>query len=504
MLRRPLLLLLGPLILASRPSATWSIVCVDLRTREVGVASATCLENFNLRTGVPVIFVGEGAAAAQSFVDSSGENRRLIYFSFRDTEETPAEILARLALQDPGHPTRQYGIVNFAGDPATFTGSRAGEAASGVTGRVGDVLYAIQGNILTGDEVVLAAEAAFRARSGDMGQRMLAAMEAARALGGDGRCSCTTGPATSCGVPPPNFEKSAHVGVVVVARVGDTNGGCNANRGCAQGEYYLNLNVIGDAADPDPVVTLQKRYDRWRYRLLGRPDGIHSVVGRVKDLPADGVTERTLVLELRDIEQRRIPHGGALVEIATLDGGPSLAQLGPVTDLGDGRYTFTLRAGTVPGVDRFSVKVTDVSNTDPTDVVVATLYPPLEVETLDRALHAGAEALSAASGGSVPFVLHCRDKPGAPYLLVARLRSAAKGRATALLAEELRLLSIPRSPFFPGAPLVLDGNGRSESVLDLRPGELAPLVGQRIEVTGYVLDGAPLEVTNSAGLEVLP
>jgi ribosomal protein S18 len=77
MLRRTLLPLLGLLLLSSRASATWSIVCVDLRTREVGVATATCLESFNLKSAVPVIFVGEGAAAAQSFIDTTGQNRRL-------------------------------------------------------------------------------------------------------------------------------------------------------------------------------------------------------------------------------------------------------------------------------------------------------------------------------------------------------------------------------------------------------------------------------------------
>src|SRR5262245_21046759 len=209
MLRRALFPLLGLLLLATQPRATWSIVCVNLKTREVGVASATCLANFSLRTGVPVIAVGEGAAAAQSFIDTTGQNRRLIFLSFRDTDETPAQILARLAAQDESHQSRQYGIVNFVGDPVTFTGRLDGRAATGVTGQIDDIRNAIQGNVLTGNEVVLAAEAAFRDAKGDMGQKMMAAMEAARALGGDGRCSCSESAPRSCGVPPPNFTKSA-------------------------------------------------------------------------------------------------------------------------------------------------------------------------------------------------------------------------------------------------------------------------------------------------------
>lgn len=504
MARRVLLPLLAVLVLVSRPSATWSIVCVNTKTREVAVASATCLENFNLRTGVPVIFVGEGAAAAQSFIDLTGENRRLIFASFRDTEETPAEILARLAAQDDRHQTRQYGIVNFAGSPVSFTGRRDGLAATGVTGQVGDILYAIQGNVLVGDAVVFAAEGAFRAKKGDMGQKMMAAMEAARALGGDGRCSCTPSDPTGCGVPPPGFVKSAHCGVVVLARVGDVNGGCNDIRGCAQGEYYLNLNVSGDASDPDPVFTLQNRYDNWRRRLMGRPDGIHSVIGRNKALPADGTTERTLFVELRDVDQRLLGHGGAQVEITPLGTQPPLAQVGAVSDLGNGRYAFTVRAGTQAGVDRFRVRITDVAPGNPDDVVVATLYPHLEVQTIAAQLYAGEETLSAASGGSVPFVLNRADKPGAPYWLVARPRAAGSIPSDRLRPRGFRPLAVLESPFFPAAPLRLDANGRSEAVLDVPPGLLGPMIGSAIEVTGYVLDGPPIEVTNSSLLAILP
>jgi uncharacterized Ntn-hydrolase superfamily protein len=504
MLRRTLLPLLGLSFLASRPSATWSIVCVNTRTREVGVASATCLENFNLRTGVPVIFVGEGAAAAQSFLDVSGENRRLIYFSYRDLSETPAEILVRLDDLDLGHQTRQYGIVNFEGPPVTFTGNRAGAAATGVTGEIGELLYAIQGNVLTGDEVVFAAEAAFRTQKGDMAEKMMAAMEAARVLGGDGRCSCNSARPTSCGVPPPSFEKSAHVGVVVLARVGDVNGGCNANRGCADGTYYLNLNVIDGAGDPDPVKTLQQRYFLWRERLKGRPDGLFSRVQGAKPLPADGTTERTLVLELRDIEEGALTRGGAVVQITTVGGVPSNAQIGPVTDLGNGRYSFPVRAGAVPGLDRFSIKVTDALPANPADVVVATLYPPLEIVTSEQALYVGEDALSAALGERVPFVVNRADKAGAAYTLVARLAASERRLPRALLPRGDELLGIPHSPFFPAAPLRLDGRGRAEAALDVPPGALERLIGRRVEVTGFVLDGGPLESTNPAGFEVRP
>jgi uncharacterized Ntn-hydrolase superfamily protein len=500
MLRRTLPTLLGLLLLAPHADATWSIVCVNRKTREVGVATATCLTNFSIRTGVPVIVVGEGAAAAQSFLDQFGQNRRLIFESFRDTEETPAEILAALAARDNRHQTRQYGIVNFAGLPVTFTGNGAGRAASGLTGIDGDVAYAIQGNVLVGNEVVLAAEQAFLGTKGDMGQRLMAAMEAARALGGDGRCSCNVMNPTACGVPPPSFTKSAHAGAVLVARVGDPDGACDEVLGCAQGAYYLVLNVRGRAIDPDPVFTLQGVYKTWRERLEGRPDGVLSRMSPVKALPIDGVTERRVVLELYDLDERRITRGGAVLEIETRDGRPAITTVGPVEDRGDGSYVFTLRAGTRAGLDRFRVRVIDVNPLDASDIVTATLYPELDVRSVDAALYAGSETLSARTGGTLGFVVSRPERAFAPYVLSARL-SGGRTRPGALGRGPLLPLGV--RPFLPAGPLVLDERGRSESVLDVPPGVLEPLIGRGLAITGHVL-GPTTEPTNTVVVAIEP
>jgi len=65
-------------ILASPAEATWSIILIDLRTGEVALGSATCLTNFDLQAGTPVLLTGIGGATAQSFVDSTGQNRTFI------------------------------------------------------------------------------------------------------------------------------------------------------------------------------------------------------------------------------------------------------------------------------------------------------------------------------------------------------------------------------------------------------------------------------------------
>jgi hypothetical protein len=153
---------------------------------------------------VPVIVVGKGAGCAQSYVDPTGATR--VYIRDQLALGTnPVQILSGLAGFDTGHQTRQYGIADVLGRAVGFTGTQAGAFASDRVGRIGDVLYAIQGNVLTGGPVLAAAELALYATPGDLGEKMMAAMEAARLFGGDGRCSCNKGAPTSCGSPPPTF-----------------------------------------------------------------------------------------------------------------------------------------------------------------------------------------------------------------------------------------------------------------------------------------------------------
>ena len=185
-------LLLAPLLLLClvQPArATWSIVVCDTATGEVIVASATCLENLDLNAALPVVRVGVGGAAAQSAIDVGAANRKKIWTQL-ENGKTPAEILAILATGDIWHNARQYGIVNFTDAPVKFTGGQAGGAKQAVVGTVGTLRYAIQGNVLTAKSVIFAAETALLTTPGDLGQRVMAGMEAARALGGDGRCSC--------------------------------------------------------------------------------------------------------------------------------------------------------------------------------------------------------------------------------------------------------------------------------------------------------------------------
>src|SRR5262249_55131265 len=210
-MRKPLLVIACAICAAAPIRATWSIVVVDTRTHEIAIGSATCLANFDLARALPVVRVGLGAAAAQSAIDSTGRNRRRIWDEFA-LGTAPNDILHILDGIDTLYETRQYGIVDARGRAATFTGALCGAYASGLTGEIGTMVYAIQGSGIPGQPVLSMAEAALISTPGGIPEKLMAAMEAARSMGGDGRCSCNPNAPDSCGSPPPNFTKSAHIG----------------------------------------------------------------------------------------------------------------------------------------------------------------------------------------------------------------------------------------------------------------------------------------------------
>jgi hypothetical protein len=494
--RRLLLVLLALLVLLPSASATWSIVAVNRRTGEVCVASATCIPRVDLTEWTPVILVGVGGGVTQAALDD-GSNKLRILDGFL-AGDTPQAIMARIRAEDSGFRTRQIGIVDFTNDPLSFTGGGAGRARKSVAGVVGDIAYAIQGNILASENVIVQCENTLRASTGDLGQRVLAAMVRARQLGGDGRCSCFPEALGDCGVPPANFEKSAHVGYLLLARIGDADGSCMLGESCADGPYYLRLNIQGSDAlheSPDPVDQLVERYAAWRASRAGRPDGLFSRAHTVDSLPADGVTERTVTVRLVDLEGEPILHGGALVAVGTEDGAPPLATPGPVSDHGDGTYSFVLHAGTTSGVDHFVIRASD-------GLVSATLYPYLAVRSdPPRMLHAGFDRISASAPEAVPFVVDVASRPRGKYWLFASLSG---GKLRVFEPVVARFVVPGVAPFFPSPPGVLDSHGRSEASYTAPPGVLAALIGMRLEWSAKVYGlGPPLD-SNVVGFDVVP
>lgn len=173
-----LLLALSPLALATPPVATFSIVAFDPETKELGVAVASKFPAVG--SVVPWARAGVGAVATQSYANTSYGPDGLALLA-RGAQ--PAEVLEILTRRDGRKADRQVGIVDARGQAATFTGAKCNPWAGGKTGKH----YAAQGNLLTGPEVVDAMAKAFEESGGLLSARLLVALEAGQAAGGDKR-----------------------------------------------------------------------------------------------------------------------------------------------------------------------------------------------------------------------------------------------------------------------------------------------------------------------------
>jgi hypothetical protein len=349
------------LLPATTARGTWSIVVCNKQSKEVGIASATCLTSFDLLTGLPMVLVDVGAGAAQSQIDSGETNRRRMRLQMQFLQTHPIEIIRLLGLSDSSHQNRQYGIVDTKGRMATFTGANAGPFADGITGRFGDWSYAIQGNVITGLPVLRRAEDALIHTPGDLPEKLMAAMEAAREMGGDGRCSCRPNDPPGCGSPPPEFEKSAHIGFMVVTRTGDTDGSCGSGGGCANGSYFMRFNVrFQSQSDPDPVFQLRDMFDTWRAALIARPDAVRSTVALDPPrLPVGEEAMSTMTLAVRDWQGNAVDGDSVTVSVTHAGDSDGIAAIGAVQHVGGGVFEIPLTGSGAAGRDRFTVEIDD-------------------------------------------------------------------------------------------------------------------------------------------------
>jgi len=254
-------------LIPSTARATWSVIAVDASTGRVVIASATCVNRDDaFLMGIQAVVVpGKGVAACQAGVDNTHTNQMLVYSELQ--KGTAPDKIIELLSQDPAFQSRQFGIVDLTGRTAGHSGLTNGFVTQDIQGRVPgtQIYYSIQGNILRPGEVVPHAVAAFLATSGALTDRVMAAMEAADANGGDSRCSCPE-PATG---PIPCTAKTAHVAYILMAERNDTNGKSHND-----GKYAMYLtvtqpesggpNAIHQGENLNPVKTLRMRYDVWR------------------------------------------------------------------------------------------------------------------------------------------------------------------------------------------------------------------------------------------------
>src|SRR5262245_46979881 len=186
-MRKVLLVLALALALPARAFATWSVIAVDLATGRVVIASATCVNNNDefLKGVQAVVVPGKGVAACQASVDGTHANQMLV-FNELQKGTAPSRIIELLSA-DPAFQGRQFGILDLQGRSAGHSGLTNGYVSQDIQGQVPgtQIYYSIQGNILRPGQVVPNAVKAFLATNGAITDRVMAAMEAADASGGD-------------------------------------------------------------------------------------------------------------------------------------------------------------------------------------------------------------------------------------------------------------------------------------------------------------------------------
>jgi len=216
------------LLLADPDPGTFSIVARDPQTGELGVAVASRVVDAGYI--VPWLEAGAGAIASQALA-----NPWLGVWGLQDlaADGTADEVLKDLLARDSAFEDRQIGIVDHNGRSAAFTGKNCSSWAGHKTGEN----FSIQGNILTGPEVVDSMTAVFLRTTGPLAERLLAALEAGEKAGGDKR-----------------GKQSAALYVAV-------------HRGGYQGadDRLVDLKIVDLA---DPVKELRRLYELWQYTFM--------------------------------------------------------------------------------------------------------------------------------------------------------------------------------------------------------------------------------------------
>jgi uncharacterized Ntn-hydrolase superfamily protein len=160
-------------------AGTFSIVAADPTTGEVGCAVQS--KYFAIGAVTPWVQAGVGAVATQAMGVVARNGQRAL--SALAAQIDPAAALDRTLAEDDDRELLQLGAVSADGRAAAFTGRDCSEWAGHL---VGDG-FAVQGNMLANADVLAAMQSAFLDALAPLPERMIAALEAGQAAGGDRR-----------------------------------------------------------------------------------------------------------------------------------------------------------------------------------------------------------------------------------------------------------------------------------------------------------------------------
>jgi uncharacterized Ntn-hydrolase superfamily protein len=207
---------------------TFSIVAMDPQTDEWGIAVASRV--LDVGYVVPWMEAGVGAVASQALSNPFLGPRILEALERGSSAE---HALQEVLEADTIPEQRQVGVVDRQGNSASHTGT----GTTAWAGHRNAPYVAVQGNILTGPEVVDSMFAVFERTAGPLAERLLSALEAGEKAGGDSR-----------------GKQSASLTVV-------TKGGGYLG----VDDRLVELKVVDNA---EPVQELRRQYELWQYAFM--------------------------------------------------------------------------------------------------------------------------------------------------------------------------------------------------------------------------------------------
>jgi uncharacterized Ntn-hydrolase superfamily protein len=224
--------------------STFSIVAVNLINGQVGSAGASCIGGSII---ISDIHPGVGAIHTQSYW--SGYNQ-IMASNLMDSGLSPDEIIDYLIENDVNNnpSIRQYGVVDIyeGGRSAAYTGENCMDYKNHILG----TNYAIQGNILLNEQVLMNIENNFNATIGTLSDKLMAALQGANMPGADSRCL--------------DNETSSLSAFIRVAEPFDETD-----------EFFLDLNINNTNNSQEPIDLLQDLYNEW----LNEQDPLGDISG---------------------------------------------------------------------------------------------------------------------------------------------------------------------------------------------------------------------------------
>ena len=212
-----------PVAIASDPwFGTFSIIAFDPATNELGVGVQS--RAFGAGAAVPYAKPGVGAIATQASANRSYGPKAI---ALLEQGLSPEEVVKRITDDDPGRDSRQVAVIDAKGRSAVYTGRRVIERNSdpkdpvhlgGYAGHVTGKNYSVQGNTLASVDVVKAMAAAYENGTGTMADRLMDALDAGQAKGGDTRGMQSAGILVVRPLPP---NSTSTVERIVDIRVDD-------------------------------------------------------------------------------------------------------------------------------------------------------------------------------------------------------------------------------------------------------------------------------------------